>query len=285
VTHPLVRALGSPDGAERARACREAVDDPAAVLLLENLTDALGDPIPRVAMAAADAFAAIGARDGEWDERLRRSLRDGPPNARWAAAFAASQLAPPSARSLPALVEALACDDGAIRWRATRLLVDAAAVLPEVETLLMNFAIAAEAPPQTRCMALHALRALAPGAEEMERICLLAAGDASPFVRRAAASALAAFPGTATAARLLEMAEDDADEATAELAISALRSVGERDAPRLPAPTLETLRRIAEQSERPGRRKAARGALDRLESREGSHGEPERVPLKSKKIL
>lgn len=275
MTHPLVAALGSPDAGERARACRAAIDDPSAVVLLEALATALGDPVPRVALAAADAFAAIGAHSGDCHEPLRRSLRTGSPNARWAAAFAAARLAPPSARALPALIEALTCDDGAIRWRATRHLVDAAATLPEVEPMLTNLAIAADADPRIREMAVHALSRLAPGADETERTCLIAASDTDPRVRRAAASALAAFPGPGAVMRLLEMAADDVDEAAARLAISALASIGGYDRDSIPSATADVLRRISERGRTPERRDAARCALERLDAAAGSHADPD----------
>jgi len=271
VTHPLVAALTSRDAGERARACRLAVDDPSAVVLLESLAGALGDPVPRVAMAAADAFASIGARDGEGDERLRRALRRGPPNARWAATFAAAQLAPPSPRSLPPLVEALTCDDPAIQWRATRLLVEAASVLPEVEPMLTNLAIAPDADPRVRRMAVHALRLLAPGSGDTEHTCLIAADDPDPRVRRAAASALAGCSGKAAGLRLLEMAEKDPDETSAQLAISALLARGDRDPESRPPSTSSVLRRITEGKAPTARRDIARRALERLRD-EAEHG-------------
>jgi len=272
VTHPLVAALASRDAGERARACRDAVDDPAAVVLLDSLATALGDPVPRVAMAAADAYAAIGAVGGDCDEALRRSLRSGPPNARWAAAFAAAQLAPPSPRLLPALVEALACDDGAIRWRAARLLVDAASVLPEVEPMLSNLAIASDADSRIRRMAVHALRRLAP--EVAEKVCLKASKDTRPEVRRAAASALATCPGPAVATRLLEMAAGDDDEAAARLAISALASLAAANGEDIPPQAVDVLRRIAERRDVPERGEAARGALQRIHAAGVGSDEP-----------
>jgi HEAT repeat protein len=241
------------------------VDDPSAIVLLETLAASLGDPVPRVAMAAADAFAAIAARSGSCDALLRRSLHSASPSARWAAAFAAAQLAPPTPRLLPPLVEALACNDGAVRWRAVRLLVDGASVLPEVERMLTHLATASDAQPRIRQMAVHALRLLAPAEEETERTCLIAARDPDPRVRCAAAAALATSSGAAAGLQLLEMAARDADDGSARLALCALASLGVRDPTLLPPPTFSVLRSIAGGNGPKARRAAAKGALERLE--------------------
>jgi hypothetical protein len=192
VSHPLLARLASRDAAERRRACRDAAEDPAGVLLVDALEGVMGDPIPAVAAAAADAVAAIGARAGGVDDTLTRALRSDRPNARWAAAFAGARLARPSPRLLPPLVEALDCSAGEIRWRAARLLVQSAPVLSEVAPLLLGLA-GGDARPRVRLMALHCLRELAPDAPETARALDSAQADPDAAVRRAGRLGLAAL--------------------------------------------------------------------------------------------
>jgi HEAT repeat protein len=229
VSHPLVERLASQDSDERVRACRSAARDPSAVILLDALAAALGDPVVAVARAASDALAEIGeigAQAGEVDGLLRRALRSDRPNARWAAAFASARLAPPEPGLLPPLVEALACGAGDVRWRAARLLVEAGRVLPEPQPLVTGLATG-DPNPRVRQMAIHCLRELAPHDPETAQVLLAATRDRDERVRRAGLSALAALrdPPPAVAERLLEISEGDADVASRRIAAHALRSL------------------------------------------------------------
>jgi HEAT repeat protein len=160
VTAALDARFASPNPAERAFACDLAADDPNAVLLIDRLETALGDPAPRVAQRAADALARLAERTPEVDRVLRRALRGERTNARWAAAFALARCAPPEAAWLPALVEALDHPAGDVRWAALRQLVSSAPLLPEVPPLIQG--LAADDPrPRVRRMAAHGLRRLA----------------------------------------------------------------------------------------------------------------------------
>jgi hypothetical protein len=53
VSHPIVERLQSPEADERASACRDAVEDPSAVLLIDELVEALGHPATAVPLAAS----------------------------------------------------------------------------------------------------------------------------------------------------------------------------------------------------------------------------------------
>jgi len=262
VNHPLLARLASRDDGERRRACRDAAMDPAGILLVAALEEVLDDRVPAVAAAAADALAGIGARSGGVDESLARALRSDRPNARWAAAFAGARLAPPRPRLLPPLVEALACDAGEIRWRAARLLVQCAEVLPEVEPLLLGLA-RSDAPPRVRRMALHCLRELSPHAAETAQALLAATEAPEVEVRRASLAALAALrdPPSAAGERLLAVFTGDSDTTSRCIAVSALASLATRNHGDVPGETQAILEQAAQASEVPALRIAARRGL------------------------
>jgi HEAT repeat protein len=235
VSHPLREQIASADPQQRAGACRDAAGDPSAVLLIDALGEALGDPDANVARAASEALAEIGARAGEVDAVLRRALHSDRPNARWAAAFASARLAPPGPGLLPALVEALACGAGDVRWRAARLLVENSPVLAEVRPLLLGLA-GSDPRPEVRQMAVHCLRELADDDPEAARVLMAATRDRDVRVRRAGLSALAALgdPPAAIPERLLEAASDDADPPSRRIAEAALRILAGAPARRTP---------------------------------------------------
>src|SRR3990172_7250449 len=124
VSHPIVERRRSPAPAERRDACLAAAEDPAAVLLVEALVPALGDPVRAVWRAASDALASIGGRDPGVFPALRAALASGEPRTRRVAALTGARLAPREIRLLPPLVEALGSEDGALRWGAARALVE-----------------------------------------------------------------------------------------------------------------------------------------------------------------
>jgi HEAT repeat protein len=265
VSHPILERLASSDPGERARACRSAARDPSAVILLDALEEALGDPVVAVASAASDALAEIGARAAEVDALLRRALRSDRPNARWGAAFASAHLAPPGPGLLPPLVEALACEARDIRWRAARLLVECGHALAELQPLLGGLATG-DPRPQVRQMAAHCLRELARDEPETAQVLLEVTRDRDLRVRRAGLSALAALgdPPPAVAERLLEVSGADADAASRCIAVGALGEIAARRPEALPSETRGALQRIAERTEDGNLQRAAAHALRRL---------------------
>jgi HEAT repeat protein len=265
MSHPLLERLESPDPGERFDACRSAAHDPAAVILLDALEEALGDPVVAVARAASDALAEIGSRTPEVDALLRRALRGDRPNARWGAAFASARLAPPGPGLLPPLVEALACEAPDVRWQAARLLVESGRVLPELQPLLAGL-VSGDARPLVRQMAAHCLRELAPDEPETAQILLEATRDRDPRVRRASLSALAALGETppAVAERLLEVSAVDADAASRCIAVDVLGAIAARQPGALSTEAEVALRRIATRAEDGNLRGAAARALRRL---------------------
>lgn len=160
MTRALQARFASPNATERAEACALAGDDANAVLFVELLDAALGDPEPRVARSAGEALSRIAAHADEATRTLQRALRGDRAEARWAAAFALARCEPPDIAWLPALALALDHPAGDVRWNALRVLVNSAPVLREVPPLLAG--LADDDPrPRVRRMAAHGLRRLA----------------------------------------------------------------------------------------------------------------------------
>lgn len=195
MSRSLLQRLASGDAAERRAACQAAAADDSAALLADNLAEALGDPAPQVARAAAQALAAIAGRPGGRDAvgpALRRALHSEVQTRRWRAAIASLHIAPPTPRLLPPLVEALGSGDSGLRWAAARALAQCGRLHAEVQPLLAGLVQSAEL-PATRRMAIFALRKLAP--ERAGEALTRALSDADAGVRRAAALALAGQTG------------------------------------------------------------------------------------------
>jgi len=208
VSHSLLQRLASGDAAQRLAACQAAAADASAALLADGLAEALGDPAPQVARAAARALAVISQRPGGQDAvapALRRALQSQVKTRRWRAAIASLQIAPPTPRLLPPLVEALGSGDSGLRWAAARALAQCGRLHAEVQPLLAGLVQSAEL-PATRRMAIFALRKLAP--ERAGEVIRHALGDSDPGVRQAAALALAGQDGLAdSSARAMESIE------------------------------------------------------------------------------
>jgi HEAT repeat protein len=268
VTHPIAARLASRDPAERRAACAAAVEDPSAVLLVDALAGALGDPVKAVVRAASDALVAIGRRSGGVEEALRRALRSDEPARRWGAAFTSARLDPPGPRLLPVLVEALASGDGDVRWASARLLVEAGRVHGEVLPLLVGLARTGES-ALVRRMATFALRELAPDRVEAAEVLLAAARDPDLHVRRAATTAMASLldPPRAVVAHLLGALRDDPDAATRRLAALALGEIGAGRPGALPDGADAELAAAAARGEDADLRRAVERVLARL--REG----------------
>jgi hypothetical protein len=264
VTHPLLARLGSRDPDARAAACAEMAADPAGVLFLDALADALGDPVKAVAQAASDALAEL-SRHHDAGEALRRALHSGEPRRRLWAALSLARLSPPELRWLPALVSGLDFDDGKLRWRAARLLVETGRLHGEVLPVLLG--VAAGERPTARRMAYFCLRELGPDDPRVAAALLAGTRDPDLEARRAAHAGLAALieapdPVIDHLSRLLD--DTVADGACRRIATVALAELGARRAGGLPAPALAALERAREQSADPDLRRGAERALRRL---------------------
>jgi HEAT repeat protein len=228
VSHPLLARLRSPETSERAAACREIATDPAGTLLAEALVEALGDPEPAVARAAADALVQLArASEGEVIVALLRKATRTEGTRRIHAALALARLEPPAPGLLPALIEGLGARTGDVRWSAARTLVDVGRLHPEVLGVLLGLVRAAE-DPAARRMATFALRELAPDRPEAARVLLEATHDQDPHVRRAAVTALAGLldPPPEVRTRLAAL-RGDRDPILARLASLTLEHIGD----------------------------------------------------------
>lgn len=264
MSHPVLERLRHPDPAERRAACREAPDDPSAVLLLEGLAEALGDADRSVMRAASDALVAAGRGQPETESLLRRALRGDSPRRRWGAAFTFARLAPPDPGLLPAVVEAMDAPDGDIRWAAARLLVDMGRLHPEILRVAVGLAREGETPALRR-MALFCLRELAPDDPHAAAALLEASLDADPSLRRAAVTALAALldPPPEVTARLRQALADARDPVVRRLAAVALGELAANNPGAVGEDALGDLRRTADSADDEDLRRVAGQALAR----------------------
>jgi len=246
VSHPLIERLRSPRPDERVAACRDAVEDPSALFLIDALGEALGDPVEAVALAASDALARLARSVDGVEAVVHRALRSDAQSQRWHAALTSARLEPPTARLLPAIVEALAHGEADVRWMAARLLVDAGRVLPEVVPLAIGLVTGAES-AEARRMATHCVRELAPERAESERALLVGSRDPERSVRCAALTALAGLsdPSSKVFDRLAEVAADPRDAAMRRLAVHALAALARAHRDSLTTASVAGLQKIA----------------------------------------
>ena len=267
MSHPLVERLRSRDPAERRDACLDAAEDPAAVLLVEALVAALGDPVRAVWRAAADALASIGRRDAGVLAALRGALASGEPRTRRVAALVGARLAPREMRLLPPLVEALGSQDGYLRWGAARALVELSRAQGEVHPLLLHVAHS-DPDAVSRRMAAFCLRDVEPADPRTAAALLAASRDAVVAVRRAALSALASLlePPRDVEERLREALGSDADGACRRIAAAVLGGLGASDPAFVGRETRAALALARDASPDPDLRRAAERALRGFEA-------------------
>jgi hypothetical protein len=238
--------------------------DPAAVLFTDALVGALGDPVRAVAQAASDALAEL-SRSHDVGEALRRALHADEPRQKLWAALSLARLGPPELRWLPALASGLDLDDGKLRWRAARLLVETGRLHGEVLPVLLG--VAAGDRPTARRMAYFCLRELGPDDARVAAALLAGTRDPDVEARRAAHAGLAALieAPEAVIEHLWRSLDDaGADGACRRIATVALAELGGRRPGGLPAPALAALRRAREQPADPDLRRGAERALRRL---------------------
>ena len=164
-------------------ATRTAVD-PAE---LESLVTCLGHPTKAIQRPAADAFRVLAEQGIAVEALLTAALDATDPRLRFGAAYALARLGAPPPAALPALLAALALDDGDVRWAAAELIGRTEPRATAVAGLLPL--VAGGNPPQ-RKMALYCLRDLEVAGEEVERAALAALDDADGGVRLAAMATL-----------------------------------------------------------------------------------------------
>lgn len=267
MSHPLLARLRSPDPAERRSACAAAAADPSPGPLLPALGRALGDPDRAVARAAFASLVELGRGHREVDGILDEALRSDSPLRRVRAALAWAELAPPTPKLLPALVEGFSSPEGSLRWSAARVLVDAGRLHADVLRLLLGLA-RRENPAPARRMALFCLRELAPERPEAAQALLSASHEDDVALRRAALAAMAALedPPPEVGARLAEVFRSDPDDASRRLAASALGELGARTPESLPDNVGAALQAARDGASDAELRRAAARALERIDS-------------------
>lgn len=238
-------SLRHSDAAVRVSACNQIAQDPAAVVYIDAIAEALGDADRQVRRAAADALFAL-SREHDVVTATKRELHGSRAEARWAAAFTLSRIAPPEPALLPAAVEAFASPHGDVRWAAARLVVDLGRlhdnVLPVALGLAAPSATSGQSPaPAVRRMALFCLRELAPDEPAVVDAVLQCLRDgAAPGVdaaelRRAALTCAPALTGpleerAQLAEALADCGASDPDETCRKLAGLALATWARQDA-------------------------------------------------------
>lgn len=263
MSHPVVAGLRSADPEERLEACRLAVEDPAAVLFVDALVDALGDPMRSVFRAASDALARL-SRQHDVVGALRGALHEGPARQRTAAALTLARIEPPDVRLLPSLVAGLDLDDGKLRWSALKILVETGRLHGEVLPVLVGLA-KSDPSPVVRRMACHGLRELGRDAPAAALALLEATADPDLRARRAAYAALSSQldPPPAVLERLVAALSEESDGACRRIATVALAEIGARLPGGLDPAARQALVRARDGAEDPDLRRGAARALER----------------------
>src|SRR5207237_1438379 len=174
---------------------------------------------------AAQAFAALAARDAEARAALEGALASAALRQRWGAAFALSLGGDPPRAIVPVLLDTLGADDGDLRWAAAAILLGLRDRGPVAAGLrgLLDAGNAAQ-----RKMALYCLRDLGVRSPDAEAAAIRALADPDEGVRLAAMAALArlAVDRGAAAAHLIGALET-ASERVRRAAAAALGVLGE----------------------------------------------------------
>jgi HEAT repeat protein len=238
--------------------------DDTATTLVESLIRELGNTHKTVQRRAIDELVAMAASgDPLVIEKLRASIAGEDRRVRWTAAYALAQIGAGAFAmdSADALCEAMADDDGDIRWAATNLMVRLGREnLPEIGTRLLK--LASDNDHNARKMALYCIRDLEIAGPELLAVLEDAVRDRDIHVRLAALSVLSRIrDASGWAVRiLLECMKSDPDAGVRRAAASALGNVKDAGADATAA-----LASAAADPDDESLARAARGALDRLD--------------------
>jgi len=184
----LAERLRSAADDERGAAIAEiAARATAAPEELRSLVACLGDPAKNIQRPAADACCSLAERGVPVGPLLTAALDSADPRLRFGAAYALARLGPPTATALPALLAALAIDDGDVRWAAADIITRTE---PRATTVSGLVPLVSSGKVAQRKMALYCLRDLHASGEEVERAALTALDDTDRGVRLAAMATL-----------------------------------------------------------------------------------------------
>lgn len=263
----LATALTDADGEIRLAAIREVTENPAEPLAdsaLDALLQCLAARRKVFQRRAAEALATYAVHDGRVVENLRAMLSHHDQRARWGAAYALGRVASEDAldlRALPILFEALASNDGDVRWAAAELVVRLGkqhrdAVSGAVIQLARGGNLNA------RKMALYCLRDVGGPREDLLAVAETCSTDHSSLLKMATLSLIPriADGGARSAAVALRLLENDPDAGVRRCAAVALGHIGHRD-----RHVIEALTRAMRLEGDVYMKRAAEGALNRLD--------------------
>ncbi len=237
-----------------------------AAKVVEDLIRELGDAYKTVQRRAIDELVAMAASGNPFViKKLRSSIASADRRVRWASAYALGQIGGGAFAmdSADALCEAMADDDGDIRWAATNLMVRLGREnLPAISARLLK--LAADTDRNARKMALYCIRDLEIAGPELLDVVAGAVRDPDVHVRLAALAVLSRMrDASGEAVRImLECLKSDPDAGVRRAAASALGNIHSASADATAA-----LAAAAADLDDESLARAARGSLNRLEKR------------------
>jgi HEAT repeat protein len=239
--------------------------EPDVTTVVENLIRELGDAHKTVQRRAIDELVAMASGNQLVIEKLRNSIASADRRIRWAAAYALGQIGAGAFAmdSADALCEAMADDDGDIRWAATNLMVRLGREnLPAISSRLLK--LAADSDRNARKMALYCIRDLEIAGPELLEVVAGAVHDPDVHVRLAALAVLSRIRDASgkAVAIMLECLKSDPDAGVRRAAASALGNVHGAS-----AETTAALATAAADPDDESLARAARGSLNQLEKR------------------
>jgi HEAT repeat protein len=262
----LATSLNDVDAETRLAAIHEVSENPQLTLAepaLDALIQCLGAGRKVIQRRAAEALAALALHDARVLEKLRAILSHHQPRARWGAAYALGLVNLDDAldlRALPVLLEALARDDGDLRWAAAELIVRLGKKHRDpVSKQLIE--LAKDGNLNARKMALYSLRDVGGPREELLAAAESCCDDHQSLLKMAALSLIPRVedPGDRAAALAIRLLESDPDGGVRRCAAVALGHLGNRS-PQVTA----ALTRAANAEGDIYMKRAAEGALTRL---------------------
>ena len=262
----LAIALNDADTEVRFAAIREVTENPHIALAdaaLDALLQCLGATRKVIQRRAAEALAASALYDAHVIEKLRAMLSHHDPRARWGAAYALGLVNSDEAldlRVMPSLVEALASDDGDVRWAAAELAVRLGRKNHDAVSNQL-IALARSGNLNARKMALYCLRDVGGPREELLAVAESCCSEHQSLLKMAALSLIARLAGSGdrAAALAIRLLEGDPDGGVRRCAAVALGHIGNRS-----HQVTEALTRAANAEGDIYMKRAAEGALTRL---------------------
>ena len=233
----LATALSDNDPELRLDAIQEIAANAQLALpeaVLDALTACLGANRKVIQRRAAEALAGLALHDPRVVEKLRAMLSHPEPRARWGAVYALGMINLDDAldlRAMPNLIEALASNDGDVRWAAAELIVLLGRRSREpVSSQLIT--LAREGNLNSRKMAIYCLRDVGGPCEELLAAAESCCRDNQSLLKMAALSLLPRIedPGDRAAALAIGLLEDDPDAGVRRCAAVALGHIGSRAA-------------------------------------------------------